>query len=153
MHKQNSTRKQRLRQSCGLPHPTLISLSTSCKCNTKPSPSMNPWLLWSVEVMSQGEAKYIVLWHYFLTLKISFTLLSMKTTIRSSFSLERALLWRTALEKDFFTVSLFSIYRFNNTSLMSNHKMTNNNKKTGGKVFLPTLISPASDLFTWGKME
>lgn len=40
-------------------------------------------------------------------------LLSMKTRIRSSLSLERALLWTMALEKDFFTTSRFSSYKFN----------------------------------------
>lgn len=47
---------------------------------------------------------------------MSFMLLSMNTTIRSSFSFDRALLWRTALKKDLFTASLFSIYRFNGTA-------------------------------------
>lgn len=46
----------------------------------------------------------------FHTLKISFTLPSMKTTMRSSLSFDRALLLRMALEKDLFTASLFSIY-------------------------------------------
>lgn len=50
-----------------------------------------------------------------ITLKISLTLLSIKTNIRSSFSLERALLCRIALEKDLFTASLFSIYRWQST--------------------------------------
>lgn len=47
-------------------------------------------------------------------------LLSMKTTIRSSFSFEQSLLWSTALEKERFTANLFSICRFNSISLMSN---------------------------------
>lgn len=46
-------------------------------------------------------------------------LLSMKTTMRSCFSFGRVLLWRIALEKDLFTISLFSIYMFNSTSFMS----------------------------------
>lgn len=50
-----------------------------------------------------------------ITLKISLTLLSIKTNIRSSFSLERALLCRIALEKDLFIASLFSIYRGQST--------------------------------------
>lgn len=53
----------------------------------------------------------------FLTLNISFMLLSMNTTIRSSFSFGKDLLWRTALVKDLFTVSLFSICGSNSTSL------------------------------------
>lgn len=62
------------------------------------------------------------------TLKMSFMLLSMKTTIRSSFSFERALLRRIALEKDLFTASLFSIYRFNSTSSISNYRKTADGK-------------------------
>lgn len=37
-------------------------------------------------------------------------LLSIKITIRSSLSFERALLWITAREKDLFTATLFSSY-------------------------------------------
>lgn len=48
-----------------------------------------------------------------LTLKTSSMLLSMKTRIRSSLSLERVLLWTMALEKDFFTTSRFSSYKVN----------------------------------------
>lgn len=43
-----------------------------------------------------------------LTLKISWMLLSMNATIRSSLSFERVVLWMIAFEKDFFTTSRFS---------------------------------------------
>lgn len=74
-----------------------------------------------------------------ITLKISLTLLSIKTNIRSSFSLERALLCRIALEKDLFTASLFSIYRWHSTSLISDKnkqtKKTNKQKNKKQKMF------------------
>lgn len=49
---------------------------------------------------------------YFLlfTLKISLTLQSIKTNSKSSFSLDRTLLWIIAREKDLLTATLFSSY-------------------------------------------
>lgn len=97
-------------------HALLVKLPTLCKCNTKSSLS----LIWWVEVKTHTTRNVnssVPL--NFLTLNISFMLLSMNTTIRSSFSFGRDLLWRTALVKDLFTVSLFSIWGSNSTSLMS----------------------------------
>lgn len=101
-------------------HALLVRLPTLCKCNTKSSLSRNTKIIWWVEVKTHTTRNVnssVPL--NFLTLNISFMLLSMNTTIRSSFSFGRDLLWRTALVKDLFTVSLFSIWGSNSTSLMS----------------------------------
>lgn len=81
-----------------------------------------------------------------ITLKISLTLLSIKTNIRSSFSLERALLCRIALEKDLFTASLFSIYRWQSTFF----DVRPPPKKKNKKIKTPLALTSLSTLIPCG---